>query len=280
MFKQKYERMGGSLKKIPLKRCIRVNTTKISPQQLKRRLEKRGVKLRPIPFVNHGFYVENTRFNLVSCPEYLLGLFYIQDAASQIPAEILKPKTVVLDAFAAPGGKTTQLSEYADVLAIEKNPARMKKLLNNVERLGIGNIIAYTMDFMDVSGQFPYILCDMPCSGNYMLEANWIKKNTQKRINGRSNLQKQYLSHALSLLKKNGILLYCTCSLEPEEDEVVIDYALKHHAVCLEPINTIGDDGLINIFGKQLDTSLRYCKRLWPAKTKTIGFFMARLRKC
>lgn len=280
MFKKKYEKMGGSLTNVHLKRCIRVNTHKIKPSDLKKRLEQKGVKLTKIPFVNHGFYIENSRFNLVSCPEYLLGLFYIQDAASQIPAEILHPKKTVLDGFAAPGGKTTQLAQYADVLALENNPLRMKKLLHNVERLGIGNIVAYTMDFMDLTTSFNYILCDVPCSGNYMLESGWTKKNTQERINERSRLQKQYLSHAISLLKDDGALLYCTCSLEPEEDELVIEHALHHHSVCLEPIDTIGDEGLTTIFGQKHDPSLKHCRRLWPAKTHTIGFFMARLRKC
>jgi NOL1/NOP2/sun family putative RNA methylase len=243
-------------------------------------LKKKGVKLEKIPFISNGFTVKNTRFNLVSSPEYLLGLFYIQDAAAQIPAEILQPKGIVLDAFAAPGGKTTQLSTYADVIAIDNNPSRMKKLTNNVERLGINNILAYTMDIMDVTRKFDYILCDMPCSGNYMLEPNWTKKNTQERINERSNLQKKYLSHAISLLNEDGILMYCTCSLEPEENELVIDYALQNHQVKVEPIKTIGNEGLTEVFGKKLDPSIKFCKRLWPHRTHTIGFFMARLRKC
>jgi len=207
-------------------------------------------------------------------------LFYIQDAASQIPAGLLNPEGIVLDGFAAPGGKTTQLAESADVLAIDNNPIRMKKLFNNVERLGMKNIVAYTMDFMELRTHFDYILCDMPCSGNYMLESNWIKKNSQERINERSRIQKQYLSHAISLLNDDGVLLYCTCSLEPEEDEYVIEHALNHHRVCLEPLNTIGDEGLTKVFGETLDTSMKNCRRLWPEKTKTIGFFMARLRKC
>jgi len=55
---------------------------------------------------------------------------------------------------------------------------------------------------------------------------------------------------------------------------------LQKHTVCLEPIDTIGDEGLTTVFGKNLDSSLHLCRRLWPSKTHTIGFFMARLRKC
>ena len=83
----------------------------------------------------------------------------------------------------------------------------------------------------------------MPCSGNYMLEPSWANKNNQERINERALLQKKYLSHAISLLNDGGTLIYCTCSLEPEEDEFVMDYALKNHDICIEKIDTIGDEG-------------------------------------
>jgi len=280
MFKEKYEKLGGELKTVHLKRCIRVNTNKITLSALQKRLEKKGVVLERIPFVENGFYVISSRFNLVSSPEYLLGLFYIQDAASQIPSEILNPKNLVLDAFAAPGGKTTQLALLSDVIAVDDKPIRMIKLLNNIERLGLENIIAYTMDFMDVKKKFDYILCDMPCSGNYMLEPNWTEKNNQERINERALLQKKYLSHAISLLNDGGTLIYCTCSLEPEEDEFVIDHALNKHDIYLEKIDNIGDEGLTHVFGEKLAPSIKQCKRLWPSKTNTIGFFMARIRKC
>ncbi len=279
-FKKRYSDMRGDLKFIKLRRCIRTNTKKISSNNLKKRLEKRGVKLQKISFLKNGFYVNNSKFNLVSTPEYLLGLFYIQDAATQTSAEILNPKNLTLDGFAAPGGKTTHLSTYVDVIAIENNKKRFKKLKYNLERLGIENCIAYNMDFLDVTKNFDYILLDVPCSGNYMLEKDWIFNNNLKRITERSKIQKKFLSHALSILNKNGELVYCTCSLEPEEDEFVIQYALDNFNVKLEKIETIGDNGLTEIFGRRLDSNMKYCKRFWPYKTETIGFFIARLRKC
>ena len=90
----------------------------------------------------------------------------------------------------------------------------------------------------------------------------------------------ELISKAISLLNKNGVLVYSTCSLEPEEDEFVIQFALDNFPVKLEKIDCTGDDGLTKIFGKKLDPTIKYCKRLWPYKTNTIGFFIARLRKC
>lgn len=282
LFEQRYREFGGEIKRFHLQRSIRVNTIKISCNRLQQRLEKRGFVLKKIPFVDNGFYVVRSKHNLVSTPEYLLGLFYIQDAASQVPAYILDPKDdIVLDACAAPGGKTIQLASVAKVVvATEIDNERFKKLAYNLERLGISNCISYNIDVMRVKKKFPYILLDAPCSGNYMLEKGWLQKNTLKRIQERSDIQKQLISHLISLLDENGVLLYSTCSLEPEEDECVIQYALDNFNVKLEKINTIGDHGLQNAIGMSFDRSMSHCRRFWPSKTRTIGFFVARLRLC
>ncbi|MDG6229721.1 MAG: RsmB/NOP family class I SAM-dependent RNA methyltransferase [Candidatus Thermoplasmatota archaeon] len=281
-FKQRYKEYGGDCKPVNLRKAIRVNTLKISSQHLQRRLEKRGVILQKIPFVKDGFYVVKTKHSLVSIPEYLLGLFYIQDAASQVPAEILHPKDdVVLDACAAPGGKTSQLATEAKaVIATDIDKERFKKLSYNLERLGIKNCIAYNIDVCTVQKSFPFILLDAPCSGNYMLEKGWFQKNSIQRINERAVIQKQLLSHLIAILEKNGVLVYSTCSLEPEEDECNIQYALDNLPVRLEPMDMIGDPGLKSASGIDFDKTMRYCKRFWPSKTQTIGFFVARLRKC
>jgi len=282
LFEQRYREFGGEIKRFHLQRSIRVNTIKISCNRLQQRLEKRGFVLKKIPFVDNGFYVVRSKHNLVSTPEYLLGLFYIQDAASQVPAYILDPKDdIVLDACAAPGGKTIQLASVAKVVvATEIDNERFKKLAYNLERLGISNCISYNIDVMRVKKKFPYILLDAPCSGNYMLEKGWLQKNTLKRIQERSDIQKQLISHLISLLDENGVLLYSTCSLEPEEDECVIQYSLDNFNVKLEKINTIGDHGLQNAIGMSFDRSMSHCRRFWPSKTRTIGFFVARLRLC
>jgi len=281
-FKQRYKEFGGDCRPVKLQKAIRVNTLKITSQQLQKRLEKRGVILQRIPFVKDGFYVVKTRHALVSIPEYLLGLFYIQDAASQVPAEVLHPKDdIVLDACAAPGGKTSQLATDAKVvIATEVDKERFKKLSYNLERLGIGNCIAYNIDVCTVQRSFPFILLDAPCSGNYMLEEGWFQKNSLQRIKERSSIQKQILSHLITNLNEKGVLVYSTCSLEPEEDECVIQHALDTFPVRLEPIDMIGEPGLKSAIGNDFDETMKYCRRFWPSKTRTIGFFVARLRKC
>ncbi|MBI5798252.1 RsmB/NOP family class I SAM-dependent RNA methyltransferase [Candidatus Woesearchaeota archaeon] len=279
IFVERYKQMGEHPDFVKLRKVIRVNTRKITAEALKERLEKKEVIMERIPFLDNAFWVK-AKFNLVSSPEYLLGLFYFQEAAAQIAVEVLKPKGLALDCCAAPGGKTTQMAERCDVIAIENRADRFPALENNIERLGLRNIIAYQMDFREVQKKFDYILLDAPCSGNYMLEENWMQRNSLKRIEERSNLQKELIAHAVSLLNKDGVLVYSTCSLEPEEDEFVMQFALENFPVKLEKIECIGDKGLTEIFGKKLDPSMKHCRRLWPHKTNTIGFFLARLRKC
>ncbi|MDP3918571.1 MAG: RsmB/NOP family class I SAM-dependent RNA methyltransferase [Nanoarchaeota archaeon] len=281
IFKERYKEMGGDVEFFKLKRCIRVNTNKVSMRELKSRLEAKGVEVEKVSYLKNGFYVKSTKFNLVSSPEYLLGLFYIQDAAAQVPVEVLNPVGVALDAFAAPGGKTTQMVKYCNVVAIENNAERFKALENNIERLGVDNCIAYLKDFRTVEKKFDYILLDAPCSGNYMLEDHWLRKYKLDRVKKNAEKQKEFISHAIGLLNKGGILVYSTCSLEPEEDEEVIQYAIDNFDVKLEKIDLrVGDPGLTNIFGNSYDKTMVYCKRFWPSKTETIGFFVARLRKC
>ncbi len=275
----RYKEMGGEVKFIKPRRCIRVNTQKISVEELKSRLEKKHIEMDKVPFLKNAFFVKS-KFNLVSSPEYLLGLFYIQDAASQIPAEVLNPKSLTLDMCASPGSKTTQLCEKVPVIAVDNNKDRFKAIENNLERLGFDNCIAYLLDAREINKKFDSIMLDAPCSGNYILEEDWLKKTNLKRIEERSYLQMELISKAISLLNKDGVLVYSTCSLEPEEDEFVIQFALDNFPVKLEKIDCIGDDGLTNIFGKKLNPTMKYCKRLWPYKTNTIGFFVARLRKC
>ncbi len=280
IFTKRYSSMGEKISFPKLRRSIRVNTSKISPKELKQRLEARHIEVEKIPFVKNGFWVKG-HFNVVSTPEYLLGYFYIQDAAAQLAVEVLNPKTVTLDCCAAPGGKTTQLAERVPVIAVENKRERFTALENNLERLGVDNCIAYLMDLRMVGKTFDSILLDAPCSGNFMLEGKpWFKKNSLKRIQERAKLQKKLLAHALTILKKGGTLVYSTCSLEPEEDEEVLQFALDNFNVKLLPVKTIGDPGITAWEGKKFDKSMKNARRLWPHKTNTIGFFIAKIQKC
>ena len=279
---ERYKKLGESPKEIQLNPVLRVNILKISDKELINRLTKKGVKLKKIPYLEHGYEIKKSEFSIGASIEYLLGYLYLQEAASQLPVQILNPKTgeKILDMAAAPGGKTTHLAmlmKNQDLLVALDKGSRVKKLKNNLERLGVENTIVYKKDarfILDFNLTFDKILLDAPCSGNFVVDENWYKneKNTQ--------LQKELLEAAAKVLKKGGELLYSTCSLEPEENELIIQYAIDNLNLELLDIDCLGDEGLTDIFGEKLHASIKKCRRLWPWKTNTQGFFIAKLRKC
>lgn len=270
--------MGADVELFNLPVAIRTNTLKISSTELKKRLEARKVKVKKIPFAREGFYVES-RFSIGATPEYLQGYYYVQEAASQLPVEVLDPTGVVLDCCAAPGGKTSQLAMYSDlVLAFEKSHKRLQALKNNLERLSISNCILYNYDVRKIEGVFDHILVDAPCSGNMFIDKKWLRKQTLSNIKSRSKIQKEILGNMIKCLAPGGELVYSTCSLEPEENEMVVDWALKSFDVKLLDIDCIGSPGLTKFQGKKFNKSLKKCRRLWPNKTKTQGFFIAKIQ--
>lgn len=286
LFLKRYEKLGISLKQMDLKQSIRINTLKISHDELRERLHERGIVLSKIPYARDGFWIEKSRFRVSASPEHLQGLFYIQESASQLAVHALEPKPgeLVLDMTASPGGKTTQIAQYMEnkgcIIALDiKN---LDALNNNVERLGVENCITYQTNALDVKKlglEFDKILLDAPCSGNIIIEKDWYTKRSLQGIEKMSELQKNLLESGLGVLKKNGILVYSTCSLEPEENELVVDWALKKFNLAVEPVITIGSNGLVDVFGRKLSPEIKKTKRFWPNKTGTQGFFIAKLRK-
>jgi len=132
------------------KDCIRVNTLKVSKEELKKRLEKRGWKLEEVPWYENAFFVE-TEESLAKTKEFFLGYYYIQDAASLIPVLVLDPKPgeTILDACASPGSKTTFIAELMKneglIVANDVNPKRVKALSFNIQKIGVKNVcLLYT----------------------------------------------------------------------------------------------------------------------------------------
>ena len=285
-FASRYKLMGGEIKNIRLKDSFRINTLTADESKVISSLKEREVILKKIPFLDNSyFYYSN--FSLGSTPEFLAGQIYIQDVASMLPAVVLNPsrKDKVIDMCASPGSKTTQLSQLmlnkGLIVAVEKNPLRLSRLKLNLERQSCTNVVVYNKDILNFKSEFLFekILLDAPCSGNYTQDKDWFDKRTLAGIIENSKNQRKFIKKAFNLLKPRGTLVYSTCSLEPEEDELVVDYALKL-GFKLKPINIpLGSDGLVEFNGLEFDKSLKLTRRLWPFKDKTQGFFIAKLVK-
>lgn len=291
-FLSRYESMGETFNPSLVKprKALRVNTLKIKEDELITRLKKKKVKLQKISFLRNGYFYESD-FSLASTLEYLQGYFYLQDAASQIPSEILSPVPgeKVLDMAASPGGKCTHLAQLMNnqgvIVALEENKARIQSLLNNLERLSITNTVVIKKDArfaQDLGIKFDKILLDAPCGGSFCVEPDYFKKRTKQDLENKSRTQKELLSAAYLCLKKEGVLVYSTCSLEPEENELVLNWFLEEFKdMKLEEIKKgVGDDGIVTFNNFKLNKELNKTKRLWPHKTGTDGFFVARIKKC
>lgn len=292
IFLERYKQLGQDINpnQIKVKQAIRINTLKINPEELVERLELERVQLIKIPFLDNGYWIESSEFSVGAATEHLLGYYYVQETAAQIPVQILDPKEddLVLDMSAAPGGKTTQIAQYMNnkgaVIALDINNMRLISLRNNLERLGVKNTIMYQLDAKFVSNlgiKFDKILLDAPCSGNFAVDPKWLDKRKLEDIKTSAKTQKQLFTAAVDALEENGELIYSTCSLEPEENEFIVDWALSEFPeLKIQKINfPIGDDGITNPFGIELNKNVKYSRRFWPNITGTQGFFIAKFRK-
>jgi NOL1/NOP2/sun family putative RNA methylase len=285
-FVNRYRLLGWKFRDVVPLQAIRVNATVAKGVDVVERLKRLGVELEAVPFLHGGFWVVHSDFSVGATVEYLLGYYSIQEAAAQFPASLfsdLKGKTV-LDACAAPGGKTVQMADLMEntgvIVALDVNRRRLNALTNQLERCRVRNVIVYQMDARRVSElgiKFDRILLDVPCSGNFAADMDWFKRRTLKDVERNASLQREILAEAVKVLKEDGEIVYATCSLEPEENELNIDWAVKNLSLKTVEIKCYGEESLTEIFGKKLDGSIRNCRRIWPGKTQ--GFFVCKLRK-
>ena len=279
-----------------LRRSIRVNTIKIPIDELKKRLEKNW-NLEQIPWCKEGFYIEHIkkeRRDIGNLIEHSLGYFYTQEAASMIPPLVLEPKEsdVVLDIAASPGSKTTQIAAMMNnkgvLIANDYQIPRIKPLSLNIQRCGITNCIITLMQgqwFYNSNIKFDKILVDAPCSGTGTIRKSlktlriW-NPNMVKRL---SITQKQLIETAFNILKQNGTLVYSTCSLEPEENEAVVDFLInKYDNAQLEEIkinNLKRSEPILEFDNNKYNENIKNCLRIWPQDNDTEGFFVAKIKK-
>jgi len=285
-FISRYNQLGWNFVNIRPNQAVRINNNYTEPEKLLTRLKNSGIILEKIPFLKNGYWVTKSKVSVGATAEYLLGFYSIQGAASQIPASLftkIKGKKV-LDACSAPGGKTVQLSNLMGntglIVALDVNKRRLRALSNHLERCHISNAIVYLLDARQsllLNLKFDRILIDAPCSGNFTMDKNWFNRRTLKDIKQNTRLQREILVKCVDCLGDHGEIVYSTCSLEPEENELNMDWAITNLNLKIEKIDCYGEKGKINIFGKKLNNTITRCRRIWPGKTQ--GFFVCKLRK-
>ena len=170
---------------------------------------------------------------VTALPGYDSGDWWVQDAAAAIPARVLAAQAgeFVLDMCAAPGGKTMQLAATgAQVTALDISEGRMARVASNLARTGLRADLV-TGDAMSHQGHYDAILLDAPCSatGTIRRHPDLPHAKDGSDFGALMDMQAAMLDHALTLLKPGGRLVYCTCSLLPDEGEVQVDEALLRH---------------------------------------------------
>jgi 16S rRNA (cytosine967-C5)-methyltransferase len=231
---------------------LRVNQRQVSRNEFLGRLHEAGLKAKPTRISPAGVTLQEG-VSIPSLPGFEAGQFYVEDEAAQLIPPLLdvRPGALVLDACAAPGGKTTHLAELMKdvgrIYAVDRSEARLKLLDANRRRLQHASLLPIVGDIRDPSWRkaiaggverrdglvrFDRILVDVPCSGLGVLrrhpEAKWRKSSEQ--FERHNELQLQILESAALCLRAGGVLVYSTCSTEAEENEGVIDQFLRSHA--------------------------------------------------
>ncbi|MFQ5705889.1 MAG: 16S rRNA (cytosine(967)-C(5))-methyltransferase RsmB [bacterium] len=257
--------------------CVRVNLAKTSPEHLLQYFQEREIEARPS--IYFADFIKITRpGDLNNCSAFTNGQFTIQDESTAIGSLLLAPQKgeTVLDLCAAPGGKAGHLAqllgESGRVLAVDQNFNRLSLLQDNIVRLQtrlIRPIVADGRHFQ--CSPVNKILLDAPCSGLGVLakrvDLRWRRKpNDIAKV---SRLQRSLLQSASRLVKKGGVLVYNTCTLEPEENETVVeDFLDRNGNFRLEPLALSCLEPFANSQG--------YFRSL-PQKHKMDGAFAARL---
>jgi len=277
-----------------LRKSIRVNTLKISISGLRKGLEQQW-KLESIPWYKNGFWIEHKkgRRDIGNTLEHVLGYLYVQEAASMIPPIVLDPKPgeIVLDMCAAPGSKSTQIAQHMQNKGIlvcnDITAKRISPLSINLQRCGVLNGIVTIMNgqrFGSIGMCFDKILLDAPCSGTGTIRKSLktIDMWNQAMIKRLARTQKSLIESAFQALKPNGNLVYSTCTLEPEENEGVIDYLLKKYENArVEDIKLKikKSKPILSFDGIRYNKEIKRCLRIWPQDNDTEGFFVAKITK-
>lgn len=266
---------------------VRTNTLKIPVEKLEKKFEEK-YSIEKIPWCKEGFWIK-TEENLSKCLEHVLGYFFIQNASSMIPPLILdpKPNEIILDLCASPGAKTTQLAAAMQntglIIANDITYKRLKALRGNLQRCGVLNVVVTKMfgeNFWKTGLKFSKILLDVPCTGTGTLNPRILQQTSPSSIKLLSKLQKRLLVSAEKCLEEDGVLAYSTCSLEPEENEENIDFAVKKLGLTTEKIeaNFLCMPAVLEWDGSKYDDAVANAVRVMPSN-KTEGFFICKLRK-
>ena len=268
---------------------LRVNILRASVAEVEARFKAAGINVEPIPDLPQGLRIEGAGA-VTDLPGYKEGLWVIQDSSAQLVTHLLDPQPgeTVIDACAAPGGKTTHLAELMQdegrIIACDRAEKRLKKVRENAARLQLQSIEIEVGDSRN-KNEFEIadrVLLDAPCSGLGTLhkrpDIRW--RQTSEAIEELFQLQRELLEQAATWVKPKGILVYATCTLNILENEKVIQSFLENHPNWSRQTRSNAVDETsspqFSAIAKKWMTTEGWIK-VYPHRYDMDGFFIVRL---
>jgi len=262
---------------------VRLNTLKAPEETLLKKIEAEKTVLEKVQPLKHTYRLSETKKPLTRINSFTQGLFYIQDKASCLAAEIADPQPgdMVLDLCAAPGAKTTYLAQLMEnkgrIVSVDYSERRMEVWERETERMGVNiaeSMVADARKPLPITVSSDLVILDPPCTSTGTFgktpDAKW--RLTKRSILGMAKIQSEMIDLCADYVKEGGFLVYSTCSITLEENELVIGNFLKMHPE-FKPASTKPRIGLPGLRG------LTKCQRLYPHIHDCNGFFVAKLQK-
>lgn len=279
----------------PLRKSIRINTAKITISEFQKLSNKNNWKLTKIPYLENSYNIEVEDKNKLiwKSLENFCWLFYSQETSSMIPPIVLNPQQwdIILDMSAAPWSKSTQLANLINnkwfIMANDISGSRIKVLKSNINSQWSLSIAVSKLDWRDFWNYFyetfDKILLDAPCSAEWSMRKdkfNW----SLDIIDKLSTLQIKMILSALLALKVWWELVYSTCTMTPEEDELIVNFLLNNFSESIQIIDWNIEwlktkPWITNWNWEQLNPEVSKSKKIWPHQNDTEWFFIAKFKK-
>lgn len=263
---------------------LRINVVKSNKLEVTKILKEENIEYDEVSWYEDAIIIKNVSEDKIrTLSIYEDGKIYLQSLSSMMPPLVLNPgRESILDMAAAPGGKTTQIYNLSNgealITACEKNKIRGDRLKYNLTKQGATRVNVLNKDARELDDflSFDKILLDAPCSGSGTINLN--NENTIKYFNNdlvarSTKVQKELLSKAIDLLKKDHEMVYSTCSILREENEEILENFIKTNKIEIVPINKELFDGIT-----LLPTTIEGTICVMPSKLYE-GFFIAKIRK-
>lgn len=262
---------------------IRINTLRSDEDATLKKLSEEGMQLERVEQLRHTYKLVNTKLPFTRTASFKEGLFYVQDKASCFAAEAANPQpgTTVIDVCAAPGAKTTYLAQLmhnqGSIYSVDYSKRRMKVWKTETERMKAEiaePLIADARVSIPIKTEADVVILDPPCTstGTFRKSPSAKWRLTSRSIEHMARIQWQMLNNSAERVKSGGVLVYSTCAITVEENEVLIEQFLKWH-LDFSVSDITPKVGLPGLRG------LDKCRRLYPHVDDCNGFFIARLTK-